>query len=374
MLKHDIMIVTSTRADYFLLKPTIQAIHKHPYFNLMLVVTGTHLLAKYGNTVDIIENEFPIYKRIYMQLYSDKPQDISRIIGQNIIDYSEIFEIKKPHMLLLLGDRYEILAPAIVAIMFNVKIAHMCGGDITEGAYDDYIRNTITMMSHIHFPTSLIAEQRILNFGKTSVIVAGHPCLEKVAHPNFKNLLPKRNDIEQKYNIIIPDNKNILVILHPETLSSNFDLDLEQFMKFIYYLIDQKWNLFILGTNIDTCNTKIREEIQKLLHMTNVYSIETMEQDDYLALASYCNVYVGNSSSGIYELPYFVPAIINVGNRQKGRLCATNIINTSFNYDDLINVFNTATSSEFLNNELITYYQSFPTSEIIVNKLLDNCC
>ena len=369
IMKKKVCVFTSSRADYNLLKPTLIKIRDSTCLDLQFIVTGSHLLSEYGNTSEIIVKDFNITRYMHLNSYCDKSSCITRIIGNEIIDCSDIFEDIKPDILLLLGDRFEMLAPAIVATIFSIPIIHLCGGDITLGSYDDYIRNTITMLADVHFPTSEDAAHRIQNFGKNKIIIAGHPCLEYLTNLYFYD----QKEIELRLKIKF-SNTNLLIVYHPETISKNSCLcNTQNIINFINKIKNLDISIFLIGSNIDTDNKIINTLFQELaMFCQNIYYFISLEQDLFLSLAKNCQIYLGNSSSGIYELPYIIPAIINVGKRQYGRLLASNILESDIKTEDLYNAFLKAQDPDFINKPVIYKYLSFDTSNIIYNYIINH--
>lgn len=363
--KKNVCIITTTRADYGLLKSIISSVYKHFNMNLQLIVTGSHLMEEYGETYKLIE--FPITKKLYMQGYKDDNSTIIKSIGKDLYEYPDIFEELKPDVILLLGDRYEILAPSITATIMGITIFHMCGGDITEGAYDNQIRNCISMLANYHFPTSEHARQRLLSFGRTNVYLAGHPCLEKINNQEYKN----RNILIKELNIEYNDT-NLLIVYHQETMSNNMQDNIDNIIEFINIIAKENISIFIFGTNIDTCNTMIKLAYNKLLNnkKKNIFYFESLDQLTYLSLAKSCDVYLGNSSSGIYELPYLMDSIINIGDRQKGRELASNILCCPIITEKMLTQYKKAVDIEFRSIPKDYKYKAYNTTEIVMDTII----
>ncbi len=364
----NVCIVTTSRADYGLLKSIINSVHNSLYMNLQLIVTGAHLMEKYGNTYKIIEQDFPITKKIYMQDYSDSCIDILKVMGHELGEFPLVFKELMPDILILLGDRYEILAPAIAATIMGIELVHMCGGDITLGAYDNQIRDCVSMLAHIHFPTSDRSKKRLLNFGKHNVYLAGHPCLEKINKLKYKTVQQIAEELRIVYR-----KTNLLVIYHPETLSYSIETDTHELIEFLNFISEDDVSIFIIGTNIDTSNMLIRNGYETIIDKENIYYFESLDQLTYLSLAKSCDIYIGNSSSGIYELPYLIDSIVNIGDRQAGRELASNILCCPIVTKEIIKQYNIAKSTDFRTKEKEYKYKMHDTTKIVFDVLLSLC-
>lgn len=314
----NLCVITGTRAEYFLLKPIIISLSK--IYNLKLVVTGSHLSKMHGFTFnDIIKDNINVDHQIDMLLANDSNVAIGKSIGIEIIGLSDYFGNNKFDGLIVLGDRYEILSVALVATIFRIPIIHFCGGDTTEGAYDDDIRNAISQLSAIHFVSCDESKQKVESLGKDKVYVVGNPGLEYLLdfRPNEKEF----------------DNY-IMFVYHPETKNLNcIDSDLENINKLFNYVTDKGINVIVIGTNADNENFKIKNLYEKFKNRINYF--ESIERQKYLSLAHHAELFMGNSSSGIYEIPFFNKYVINIGDRQKGRRNINNVINISCSYDNM---------------------------------------
>jgi GDP/UDP-N,N'-diacetylbacillosamine 2-epimerase (hydrolysing) len=314
----NVCIITGTRAEYFLLKPIIISLSK--IFNIKLVVTGTHLSKMHGYTIQNIQNEnIEINHQIDMLLTNDNNISIGKSIGLEIISLSDYFNNHKFDGLILLGDRYEILSAALVATIFRIPIIHFCGGDTTEGAYDDDIRNAISQLSSIHFVSCYESKNKVESFGKSKVYVVGNPGLEY--------LLDFKAD-PIKYN------NYIMFVYHPET--KNLDCmnnDLDEIKKTFDYILSQKINLVVIGSNADNDNHKIKKLYDRFNDKIKYF--DSVDRQQYLSLAYHSALFMGNSSSGIYEISYFNKYVINIGDRQKGRRNINNVINVKCEFNKI---------------------------------------
>lgn len=359
-----ICVITSTRADYGLLKPILIKLKNNRNFNINLVVTGSHTLIDYGDTKNFIKQDFDCFHEIKIHDYNDNALSITLMMGKLLTDFGNLFEHTYPDFIMLLGDRFEIMAIAIVATIFNIKIIHLCGGDVTSGSFDDYFRNCISMMSHIHFTTNKFSMEKLLSFGKNNVFVSGHPTLEWI---NDITLVDKH--ILEKELAISFNKTNILIMFHPETTNNNTFSHITEIMKFVDKIMSDEISVFIIGSNIDNNNKIINTTFRKKSENTkNVYFFMSLDQQIFFNLAKNCDIYIGNSSSGIYELPYLMHALINIGNRQDGRFLSGNTIQSDINSQSIYDSFILLLSGKFIYDEYFPY-PSLKTSTIILETL-----
>jgi GDP/UDP-N,N'-diacetylbacillosamine 2-epimerase (hydrolysing) len=332
-MKKNICFVTTTRAEFGLLKPLVDLIKDSEKYNLTLVVSGTHLSEEFGNTYIEIENNYDILKINIMDKSNKHANAINNIMS-NVFNnfYSELDKINKQNkidMLVLLGDRFEILAITQVAFILGIKICHLAGGDITKGAMDDQFRNAITQLSDYHMPFSEESRTNLIkmNIDSNNIYLIGNPGLE-----NFKDYNPiiKKDIILKKFNLY---EKYILCVFHPET-KNNTEYIKTFFDNILLFLNNnQDISIFILKTNCDPGYLEILNQIDKVFknNKNQINFIDNIDRDEYLSVAYYSYLYIGNSSSGLYELPYLKIPIINVGNRQLGRPLSSNVISSEFN-------------------------------------------
>jgi GDP/UDP-N,N'-diacetylbacillosamine 2-epimerase (hydrolysing) len=320
MQKKQICIITATRAEYGLLKNIIISLDEQYYYDTKIIVTGSHLSKLHGYTIDNIKNDnIKIDYELDMLLASDTNQAIGKSISVEIMGLSDYFKNNKFDYLILLGDRYEILAAALVATIFQIKIIHFCGGDTTEGAYDEDLRNAITQLSHIHFVTCDESKKKVESFGKNNVFIVGNPGLEYLL--DFKPS-PKQY------------NNYVMFVYHPETKNlDNMDRDLIEIEKVFDYILDKGLNLIIIGSNADNSNIKIKNLYNK--YKNKIIFFDSVDRQQYLSLAYHCDLFAGNSSSGPYEISTFNKYIINIGDRQKGRRNINNVINVKCKFEEI---------------------------------------
>lgn len=329
---NKILVVTGTRAEYGLLYWTMKAIDDDKDFKLQLIVTGNHLVKEYGYTVSQIEKDgFKIDEKIDMIINSDEKSSIVKSMGLEMIQMAQSFSRLKPDMLLILGDRYETFAAAICAVMMNIPIAHMNGGESTEGAIDEQIRHAITKMSHIHFPGTEYYKERILKMGEEPWRVhnVGEAGIE-----NIKRLkLLDKSELEEQLNITF--NKTVfLITYHPVTLDED---NIEEQINNLLVAIEKFHAIYVFTyPNADFGSKIIIDKLNNFAHNNeNAYLYCSLGQRRYLSLLKYASVMIGNSSSGIIEAPIFKIPVVNIGNRQKGRIRNKNIIDTDYTVDSI---------------------------------------
>jgi len=326
MSNRKICVVTGTRAEYGLLFWLMKEIEADPDLDLQLAVTGTHLSAKFGDTVTVIEDDgFGIDERIDIEPGDDTPVGVARSLGLGVIGFGEAFERLKSDIVVVLGDRYEILAAAEAAMIARIPIAHIHGGEITEGAMDDNMRHAISKMAHLHFVAAEPYRSRVIQMGElpNRVFSVGAPGLDNID----KLDLPDRVDLGGELNIPA-DTSYFLVTYHPATLSEN---DTSAEAKEMLAAFDQfpDFRIVLTGVNADPGHSRIADLLSDYTARNEgrVSLHASLGQRRYLAAMKYSAAVVGNSSSGIIEAPALKIPTINIGDRQKGRLQAPSIIN-----------------------------------------------
>lgn len=315
-----VCVVTATRAEYGLLYWTMKEIEKSQCLELQLVVTGMHLSPKFGETWKSIEADgFSISKKIDLGSLDDTRDSVINQISLGVKEYSIVFSELKPELILILGDRYEMLAVAQTALFLGIPIAHIHGGEITEGAFDDAVRHSITKMSLLHFTSNETYRKRVIQMGESPerVFNVGAPGLE-----NFIRLkLLSRADLEESLNFTLRS-KNILVTYHPVTASEEKGID-----ELIAALTDlSEVGQIITLPNSDPGYEDIFNKWHKYAHdKKNVHLVTSLGQIRYLSTMKLCDAVVGNSSSGIIEAPFGGVATVNIGKRQYGRILAKSV-------------------------------------------------
>ncbi|MEB2778417.1 UDP-N-acetylglucosamine 2-epimerase [Algoriphagus sp. D3-2-R+10] len=321
-----IAVVTGTRAEFGLLKPLInQILHRNEY-QLQLIVTAMHLSPEFGYTLQEIEKGgYIIAKKIECLLSSDTATGVTKSIGLAMIGFADAMYELQPDLVVILGDRSEMLAAATSAMMANVPIAHIHGGETTEGAYDESIRHAITKMSHWHFASTETYRKRIIQLGENPERVFN---VGAIGLDSIKKLdLLSREEFEKSISFRL-GKKNILITFHPVTLENNSAE--EQFIELLNALKSLKETHFIFThANSDKNGRIINQMIAQFVSENNEIAIDfkSLGQLRYLSSLQYMDVVLGNSSSGIIEVPYFNIPTINIGDRQKGRVMSDSVIN-----------------------------------------------
>lgn len=341
-----ICIITGTRAEYGLLKPLIRDVNEDSQLTLQLVVTGMHLSPEFGLTYrEIIQDGFCIDEKVEILLSSDTPTGISKSMGLAMISFSECFARLQPDMIVVLGDRYEIFSVVSVASVARIPVAHLQGGETTEGAFDEGFRHSITKMSYLHFTSTEEYRKRVIQLGEdpSRVFNVGAIGLESIK----KSKLLTREELVESINFTL-GKRTALVTFHPVTLENNSSKN--QFQKLLEAL-DEIKDLKIIFTkaNSDTDGRIINKMIDDYttINQEKATSFTSLGQLRYLSAIKYTDVVVGNSSSGIIEAPSLNKPTVNIGDRQRGRVQAGSIINCQPEKNDIIVAINKALSEEF---------------------------
>lgn len=341
-------IMTGTRAEYGLLKSLMQEINKDNDLELYLIVSGMHLSPEFGMTYKEIEEDgFEINAKVEMLLSSDSPAGISKSIGLGVIGFADEFQRGDLDMLILLGDRYEALSAAISAMVMRIPIAHLHGGELTEGAIDEGIRHSITKMSYLHFTSTEQYRNRVIQLGENPerVFYVGALGVENIKKIN----LMTKEELEKSIHFEIDEN-TVVVTYHPVTLENNTVE--EQFLNLLKVLDrNPKIRMIFTKANADTNGRIVNELIDKYAAQNSERACAFMSlgQKRYLSALKYCRIVIGNSSSGIIEAPSFGKPIINIGDRQKGRICADSVINCGYTQQEIQQAMETALTKEFEN-------------------------
>lgn len=324
-MKRRIAIVTGSRAEYGLLYWPIRDIIEAPDLEPLVIVTGMHLAPEFGLTVREIErDQVPIAARVDMLVSSDSASGIAKSMALGLIGFSDAIERLKPDAMLVLGDRFEILAAAQAAMVHNVPLVHIAGGDTTEGAFDEAIRHAITKMSHLHLVTNLDARARVVQMGEdpSQVHVIGSPGLDHL------NRLPMLDRASLEVSLGEPlGERNALITFHPVTLEP---VEGERQQEELLAALDKlpgDWVLWFTLPNADTGGRSLATALNawvKSRPQAHVFS--SLGQLRYLSLMREVDVVIGNSSSGLYEAPSFRIPTVNIGDRQLGRLAAASVI------------------------------------------------
>lgn len=341
-----ICVVTGTRAEYGLLYWLMKEILADPELQLQIIATGMHLSPEFGLTYKTIEDDgFAIDARVEMLLSSDTPVGIAKSIGLGVIGFADALDRLRPDIMVVLGDRYEILAAAQAALVARIPVAHIHGGETTEGLIDEAIRHSITKMAQLHFVAAESYRQRVIQLGEDPerVFNFGTPGLDNIV----KLKLLSRDEFEQeiafKLGIL-----NFLVTFHPVTLSSTSP---ESAMAELFAALDcfSEAKIIFTKPNSDTGGRKIIQLIDEYVAKNpgRTVAFVSLGQLRYLSAIQHTDVVIGNSSSGLVEVPVFKKPTINIGERQAGRLKASSVVDCMALKDDIYAAIRRALSSEF---------------------------
>jgi UDP-hydrolysing UDP-N-acetyl-D-glucosamine 2-epimerase len=335
-----ICVITTTRADYGLLYWPMKLLKDESDFILQIVASGSHLSPEHSNTYLQIEKDgFEISEKVEMLVSSDTTLGATKSFGLAVIGFGEAYTRLNPDCIMILGDRYEALAAATAALMAGIPIAHIAGGDSTEGAFDEGIRHSITKMSHLHFVTNEQAAGRVRQLGENPrhVYVTGSPGLDYIRR--FKGL--SRDELAKQLGLNFKK-RNLLVTYHPETLTNSSSADFDQVLKALDSL-GQDLGIFFTRPNQDPAGRALSRQIDEFIAShANGAVFTSLGQDSYLSMIREVDAVVGNSSSGLYEVPSFKRPTVNIGDRQKGRLFAKSVINCRANQTEVATAINAA--------------------------------
>lgn len=346
--KKKILIVTGNRADYGLLKKLISEIKKNKSLSLKILATGSHLIKKYGYTVNEIKNDKnKIDYKVNLSINSDKPNDISKAISIGIEKFSKILSYDRPDLAIVLGDRYEIFSFVVSANIHGVPIGHLHGGEITQGAIDDSLRHSITKMSDIHFVANKIYGKRVRQLGENPKMIFNVGGLG-VDQIHKKELFTKK-EIEKikKFSFY---KKNLIITYHPETIKNRFNKEnFENILEFLSNL--KKTRIIFTSPNTDLGNLKIYSKINKFIKKNkNSIFFKSLGHKMYLSIVNQVDVVIGNSSSGLSEVPFLKKPTINIGDRQKGRMQVHSVINCNFDHKNLKKCLKKIYDKKFVKN------------------------
>lgn len=364
-----IAIVTSTRAEYGLLSPVIKELRKFESvdFKADLIVTGAHLSSEYGMTIDEIDDR--IDKKIPISVKSDSEKDISTNQAEALVKFTDLFATERYNAVLLLGDRYEMLAVAVAAGNTRTPIFHLCGGDTTEGAIDEWVRHSITKISYLHFVTNEESRRRVIQLGEDPerVFNYGSTSIDNIMH------VADMSKEEVLSSIGLKDCDYVLCTYHPVTMDqAAVDGYIKEFFGAMKAFPDIQF--VVTKSNADQGGARINElldEAGKEISNVNVYTSLGVRR--YLSLMRYAKLVLGNSSSGIIETPAFHVPTVNIGDRQKGRLQSESIINCGTSSREIIDAISKAVSKEHMEvcKRVVSSYGDGHAAERIAKKIID---
>jgi len=326
-------VVTVARSDYGIYLPILRRIQADPDLRLHLIVSGAHLAPGFGLTVNTIQADgFEIGERIEMLLASDSPEGVAKSIGIGVIGFAQAYARFRPDILLVLGDRFEMHAAALATLPFNIPIAHIHGGEVTQGVMDDALRHSLTKLSHLHFVSTPEYAQRVAQLGEEAwrITVSGAPSLD-----NLRAMaLPTREQLETQFGFCLQP-APLLVTFHPVTLE--IEQTEWQIAELTAALNLLEVPVIFTMPNADTRNGIIRHHIAEYVRVhSSAWCVENFGTQNYFGVIQFAAAMVGNSSSGIIEAPSFKLPVVNIGTRQDGRMRAANVMDVGYARDEIV--------------------------------------
>ena len=337
--KTNLSIFTGSRAEYGLLYWVIKELIESDVFNVKVVATGTHLSKKMGNTISKVREDFKDkVHEIDINTVGTSPNDISKMVSNGVTLVSNFFANTKVDLAVILGDRFEILSVAVAALPHNIPIAHIGGGEVSEGVIDDSIRHVITKLSHIHFPINNKCGERIKALGEdpSNIHVVGSTSLDILKNIDFvsKSSLSDLIGFDKR-------KKLMLFVYHPETI--DYKNNLENIDEILNAISEVDFEIIMIYPNIDTLSDFIIDKLENFsIGKDNVFLVKNLDRNIYLSIMECADVMVGNSSSGIVESPSFSIPVVNIGNRQNGRDKSENVIDCKNSYSSVLSAINAA--------------------------------
>lgn len=364
-----IAVVTATRAEYGLLSPVIRELRKREDNELKidLIVTGTHLSEKYGMTVDEIKER--VDYKIPISVKSSSEEDISANQAEALVKFTELFIQEQYNAVLLLGDRYETLAIAIAAGNTRTPIFHLCGGDTTEGALDEWIRHSITKISYLHFVTNEESRRRVIQLGEDPARVFNY------GSTSIDNILTVADMSKEEAlrSVGLPNCRYALCTYHPVTMEGgSVDGQIEEFLEALRAFPDIQF--IVTKSNADQGGARINELLDKANEeIENLHVFTSLGIRRYLSLMKYSEFVLGNSSSGIIETPAFHVPTVNIGDRQRGRLQSSSIINCGTSTEEIIKAVKKAMTDDHKEvcRNVVSPYGDGHASEHISEKAIE---
>lgn len=345
-MSRTICVVTGSRAEYGLLRWLMQDIADDPRLKLQVAVTGMHLAPEFDLTYREIEKDgFVIDEKVDIGLTGDRPSDISKAVGRGVAGFADAFDRLKPDIVIVLGDRFEIFAAAQAAMFAGIPIAHIHGGEVTEGAIDEFIRHALTKMSHLHFVAAEPYRKRVIQMGERPEFVFNIGALG-VSNMRRTPRLP-REDVERLTGIKI-ESPTFLVTYHPVTLMSDgAENDISPMLDAFSRLRTARY--IFTQTNADAGGAAIQRAIERFVKDNADRAVyrNSLGSQGYASALACVDAVIGNSSSGLIEAPAAKSATVNIGDRQKGRLRSASVIDCALNSSEIYTAMQKAMSPEF---------------------------
>jgi len=368
MSKRNIGVVTVSRSDYGIYYPILKKIQDDPDLRLHLIVAGMHLSPEFGLTVEAIEADgFEIGERVEMLLSSDTPEGIAKSMALGTIGFAQAYARLCPDILVVLGDRFEMHAAALAALPFKIPVAHIHGGETTEGAIDDALRHSMTKLSHLHFVSTQEYARRVVQMGEEPwrVTVSGAPSLDNL---HFVKLL-KTHELEVKYRLRL-NQSQLLVTFHPVTLE--YERTEWQVSELLAALDTSEMPVVFTMPNADTSGRIIIRMIKEFVRThDSAQMVDNLGTQGYFSMMALAAAMVGNSSSGIVEAASFELPVVNVGSRQRGRVRGANVIDVDYERTSVLEGLQRALDPQFRARlrGILNPYGSGGASEKIVEVL-----
>jgi UDP-N-acetylglucosamine 2-epimerase (non-hydrolysing)/GDP/UDP-N,N'-diacetylbacillosamine 2-epimerase (hydrolysing) len=338
-------VITVARSDYGIYYPVLSRIHADPQLELCLMVSGMHLSPEFGMTVDDITNDgFPIVAKVDTLLSSDGPTGISKSMGLGTLGFAEVYDQHRPDILLVLGDRFEMMAAALAALPFKIPVAHIHGGELSEGAIDDALRHAITKLSHLHFVATDECARRVLQLGEQAwrITVSGAPGLDNLDTVELLSV----EAFEKQYGLSL-DPSPLLITYHPVTLE--YEQTRWQVEELLAALDTFERPMVFTLPNADTKSRDIIKLITDFVARHQLrWKFDNLGTRGYFSLMALSAAMVGNSSSGIIEAPSFELPVVNIGRRQQGRTRAKNVIDSGHTRSEIKQAIHKALRPGFL--------------------------
>jgi UDP-hydrolysing UDP-N-acetyl-D-glucosamine 2-epimerase len=345
-MKRTIAVVTSSRADYSHLYWPLKDLAAHSDVDLKLIVLAAHLSPAFGNTVNEIEQDgFTITSRIECLLNSDTDTGMAKTLGLAVLGLTDVLAQMRPDLLLLIADRYEMLAPASVALTLRIPVAHIEGGEISEGAIDDAVRNALTKMAHLHFTSTDTARARVISMGEEPwrVTRAGAPSLDHIT----RSQLLTRSQLERTLQINLKQAPTV-VAYHPVTLLQNTTEEADALFSALDHVSKNEGQIIFCYPNADAGSHSLMQRTHEFIRQhTDAHVFVNLGAVTYWSLLKQAGLILGNSSSGIMEAASFAVPVVNVGLRQYGRERAPNVLDADPNVDSILDKIATAQSAAF---------------------------
>lgn len=337
-------VVTVARSDYGIYLPLLRKIQADPDLQLHLIVAGMHLSPEFGLTVEAIEADgFEIGERVEMLLSSDTPEGIAKSMGLGTIGFAQAYGRFRPDILVVLGDRFEMHAAALAALPFKIPVAHIHGGEVTQGTIDDALRHSMTKLSHLHFVSTREYARRVIQMGEESwrVVVSGAPSLD-----NLRSVkLLKADELKARYGLRL-DRPPLLVTFHPVTLE--YEQTEWQVTELLAALEACGLPVVFTMPNADTSGRTIARMIEEFVAThSSAQAVDNLGTQGYFSMMAVAAAMVGNSSSGIIEAASFELPVANVGSRQRGRVRGANIIDVDYEQTSILEGLGKALDPQF---------------------------